>query len=63
MSLQRQHFPLSYLKTLSVDLAGFEPVNSRSADRRSPNRSNQAAIINYHGTIIMVQSFRHLGDN
>ena len=37
MSLQRQHFHLSYFKTLSVGLAGFEPVTSCSADRCSPN--------------------------
>ena len=30
MSLQRQHFLLIFLKTLSVDLAGFEPLTSRS---------------------------------
>ena len=41
MSLQRQHFHLSYFKTLSVGLAGFEPVTSRSADRCSPNKTNQ----------------------
>ena len=42
MSLQRQHFLLSYFKTLSVGPAGiqwpgFELTTSRSADRRSPN--------------------------
>ena len=30
MSLQRQHFLLSYLKTMSVGLAGFEPATSRT---------------------------------
>ena len=45
MSLQRQHFLLSYFKTLSVCPAGFEPVTARSADRKSPNWANQAAVI------------------
>ena len=45
MSLQRQHFLLSYLKTLwELVRPGFEPVTSRSADRRSPNWANQAAV-------------------
>ena len=44
MSLQRQHFLLNYLKSLSVGPAGFEPVTSCSADRRSPNWANQAAV-------------------
>ena len=44
MSLQRQHFLLSYLKTLSVGPAGFETTASRSADRRSPNWANRAAV-------------------
>ena len=44
MSLQRQHFLLSYLKTLSVGPAGFEPETLRSADRRSSNWANQAAV-------------------
>ena len=36
MSLQRQHFLLSYFKTLSVVPAGgLNPATSRSADRRS----------------------------
>ena len=38
MSLQRQHFLLSYLKTLSLG----QPMTSRSAERRSPNWANQA---------------------
>ena len=44
MSLQRQHFVLSYLKTLSVGPGGFEPVPSRSADQHSPNWANQVAV-------------------
>ena len=38
MSLQRQHFLLSYWKTLSVALVrpGFEPVTSRSPDPSLP---------------------------
>ena len=44
MSLQRQHFLLSYLKTLSVGPVGFEPATSCWADQRSPNWANQAAI-------------------
>ena len=44
MSLQRQYFLFSYSKTLSVGPAGFEPATSRSANRRSPNRANQAAV-------------------
>ena len=42
ISLQRQHFLLSYLKTLS-----FGPARvwtSRSTDRRSPNWANHAAV-------------------
>ena len=32
---------------------GFEPATSRSADRRSPNRANQAAVaVNFSGKII-----------
>ena len=42
MSLQRKHFLLSYLKTPVLVRPGFEPVTSRSADRRSPNWANQA---------------------
>ena len=45
MFLQRQQFLLSYLKILIVGPAGFEPAASRSADRRSPNRANQAELI------------------
>ena len=41
MSVQRQHFLLSYLKTLSVGLVG---MTSRSADRRSPNWACQVAV-------------------
>ena len=37
MSSQRQHFLLSYLKTVSVGPAGTEPVASRSADRGLSN--------------------------
>ena len=44
MLLQRQRFLLSYLKTLSVGPAGFEPTAFRSADRRSPNWANRAAV-------------------
>ena len=47
MSLQRQHFLLSYLKTLSFGPVGVEPANSRSADRRSPNWANQATVLAY----------------
>ena len=42
MLLQRQHFFLSYLKTLSVGLAGFEPTASRLVDRRLPYWANRA---------------------
>ena len=42
MSLQRQHFLLSYLRPWVLVRAGFEPATSRSADRRSPNWANQA---------------------
>ena len=41
MSLQRQHFLLSYLKTLSVGPAGIWTATSRPADRRSANWANQ----------------------
>ena len=44
MSLQREDFLLSYLKTLSVDLVGIWTREPRSADRRSPNWANQAAV-------------------
>ena len=44
MSLQREDFLLSYLKTLSVDPVGIWTREPRSADRRSPNRANQAAV-------------------
>ena len=44
MSLQRQHFLLSYLKTRSVGPAGVEPATARTADQRSPNWANQAAV-------------------
>ena len=45
MSLQRQHFLLSYLKTLSVGRAGVWTRDlGRSADRRSTNWANQAAF-------------------
>ena len=40
MSLQKQHFLLSYLKTLSV-----EPAASRLADRRLSNWANRAAVL------------------
>ena len=44
MSLQRQHFLLSYLKTLTFGLRRFKPATSRSADGRSPNWANQVAV-------------------
>ena len=44
MSLQKQHFHLSYWKALSVGVVGVEPAASRSADRRLSNSgANQAA--------------------
>ena len=46
MSSQRQHFLLSYFKTLTLLFRlGFELTTSHSADRRSPNWANQAAVI------------------
>ena len=45
MSLQRQFFLLSYLKTLSSGPAGVEPATFRSAVKRSPNWANQASVI------------------
>ena len=42
MSLQRQHFLLSYLKTLSVGPAGVWAHDLPLADRCSPNWANQA---------------------
>ena len=45
LSLQRQHFIVSYLRPWVLVRLGFEPVTSRSADRRSPNWANQAADI------------------
>ena len=44
MSLQRQHFPLRYLKTLSVGPAGVLTPTPRSADQRSPYQANQAEL-------------------
>ena len=44
MSLKRQHFLLSYLKTLSVGQPGFNPVTFHSADLCSLNLANQAAV-------------------
>ena len=43
-SLQRQHFLLSYLKTWVLVEPEFEPVTFSSADHRSPNWANQAAV-------------------
>ena len=45
MSLQKQHFLLSYLKTLSVGPAGTWPAASGSADRRLSNWANRAAVL------------------
>ena len=52
MSLQTQHFLLSYFTFFSVIFLlsyfkfrpAFEPATSRSADRRSPNWAYQAAV-------------------
>ena len=44
MSLQGQHFLLSYLKTLGVGPAGVWTCDLRSADWRSPNWANKAAV-------------------
>ena len=45
MSLQRQHFLLSYLKRPWVLVRpGLEPAASRSADRRLSNWANRAAV-------------------
>ena len=44
ISLQRQHFLLSYLKTLSFGPAGVWTATSPSTDRRSPNWANHAAV-------------------
>ena len=44
MLLQRQHFLLIYLKTLSVGPAGVEPTASHSADWRLFHWANQAAV-------------------
>ena len=57
MSLQRQHFLLSYLKTLNVGPAGYEPVTSRSADRRSPNWANQAAVESITNNYILLYNY------
>ena len=63
MPLQRQHFLLSYLKTLSVGPPAFEPATSRSADRRSPNWGNQAAIrqLNRYRGILPLRQAKYLG--
>ena len=45
MFLQRQHFVLSYLKTLSVGRPGFEPATSSSADRRLSHWANRTAVM------------------
>ena len=44
MSLQRQHFLLSYLRPWVLVWLGFEPATSHSADLLSPNWDNQAAV-------------------
>ena len=43
-SLERQHFLLSYLKTLSVCSARVWTATSLSTDPRSPSWANQAAV-------------------
>ena len=48
-SLQRQHFLLSYLKTLSVGPAGVELMTSRMAARCSTNWVTDARCINTKG--------------
>ena len=48
MSLQRQHFVLSYLKTLNVGTPRVEPVTSYSADQHTPNWANQVAVYYSH---------------
>ena len=44
MSLQRQHFLLSYLKTLSVGLAVVKPATSRSVVRWLTNWANWSSV-------------------
>ena len=53
MSLQRQHFNVSFVKTLSVGSArllvwpGFVPATSRSADQHSPNWTHVQLLTGY----------------
>ena len=51
MLLQRQHFLLSYLKTLSVFRPGFEPATSRSAVRRLSHWASRAAVSSMGGIV------------
>ena len=60
MSLQRQHFLLSYLKTLSIGPVGIKPETPPSADQRSPNWANQATHINRKWALLL---FLWLEDN
>ena len=48
MQLQRQHFLLSYLKTLSVGAAGVELTTSRNTTRCSTNwaTSDVSTVVN-----------------
>ena len=45
MSLQRKHFLLSYLKTLSVGPPGLEPTPSRTAVRHGPDTQQNTYVI------------------
>ena len=54
MTLQKQHFLLSYLKTLSV---GPAEVWTRGPDRLSPNWANQAAFFICIEDLIILLTF------
>ena len=64
MLWQRQHFLLSYLKTLSVGPAGvwtthFEPTTSRTVVRHSTNWANRSAVPTFvWGQVVCGQNAR-----
>ena len=58
MSSQRQHFLLSYLKTLSVGQAGIEPATPAQQIGALPwNWANHAAPLKYQLNIMTTEPF------
>ena len=58
MQSQRQHFLLSYLKTLSVGPAGIELTTSHMAARCSTNYTQKSNCFNSDGTRVGTHVFR-----